>query len=206
MSYLNYISEVKNSRVVILYPGRFSPYHAGHQFSYQKLRESFPENEVYLVTSDVERDAKHPFSFDDKVQIVTTMFTDIDEDHIVENHFPYDVKATLETLELDPKHTIVIVAIGEKDFDERLKDDPYFIDFDGMLDYTAKHHAYKYEVPQLDLNIGSEVISGSVIRKVFSGDDELTKKKIFKTIYPEWNSKIFKLLKERINEKWNVNT
>lgn len=202
MSYIKYITEIKNSNVVVLYPGRFAPYHSGHHYAWKKLRESFPENEIYLTTSNVERDAKHPFSFEEKVKIATTMFPELDEDHIVEAHHPYDVKAVLESLDLDPKETIVVVAIGEKDFDERFADDPYWIDFDGMLDYTAKHHVYKYKLPQLQLQIGQEIISGSVIRRIFGGDDESAKKRLFKTIYPEWNGKIYELMKKRIeNEK-----
>jgi len=197
-NYIKYINEIRNSKVIVLYPGKFEPFHKGHQYSYQKLSESFPENDIYLVTSNVKRDAKHPFNIDEKIQIITTMFPEIEPDQIVENHFPYDVRKTLEILELNPKDYIVIVAIGEKDFDDRFKDDPYFIEFDGMLDYTAKHHAYKYKVPQLQLNIGSELISGTVIRNAFSGDDENLKKKVFKTIYPEWNSEIYKLLNKRI--------
>jgi hypothetical protein len=201
MSYTNYINEIKNSKVIVIYPGRFSPFHSGHRFSYDKLREAFPENDIYLTTSDVEKDAKHPFSYLDKKEIITTMFPDIPEETILNQHYPYDVDAILASLELNPKDTIVVVGIGEKDFDSRFEDDPYWIDFDGMLDYTAKHHAYKYKLPQLQLQIGTEIISGSVIREIMKSDDETKKKRLFKTVYPEWNGKIFKLIDRRINSE-----
>lgn len=200
MNYLNYINEIKNSKVVILYPGRFQPMHLGHFWGYQKLKEAFPENEIYLVTSDIVKEKTHPFSFDEKVQIVTTMFPIIDEEHIIENHYPYDIESTLEKLELNPAKVIVIVAIGEKDFESRFEDDPYYIEFDGMLDYTANHHVYKYKLPQLELVIGSETISGKIVRDIFSGDDENRKKLLFKTVYPEWNGKIYNLLNKNINQ------
>lgn len=194
MSYIQYINEIKNSKVIILYPGRFQPMHKGHYYSYQKLRESFPENEIYFVTSNVEKDKTHPFSFDEKKKIITTMFPEIEEDFIIENHYPYDVLETLEILDINPKKVIVLVGIGEKDFESRFEDDPYFIEFDGMLDYTADKHVYKYKLPQLELKIGSETISGKIIRDIFSGDDQTKKKLLFKTVYPEWNSEIFKML------------
>ena len=184
--------------MILLYPGKFQPFHKGHWFSYMKLREAFQENEIFIVTSNVEKDKKHPFSFDEKVEIITTMFPEIEEDNIIENHYPYDVKKTLQILEIKPSSVIVIVAIGEKDFEERFKDDDYFIDFDGMLDYTANQHVYKYKLPQLNLQIGSETISAKIIRDIFSGDDEYEKKKLFKTVYPEWNGKIYNLLDKEI--------
>jgi len=204
-NYITYINEIKNSKVIVIYPGRFMPPHLGHVYSYTKLREAFPENDIYLTTSDVEKDAKHPFSFEDKKEILQTMFSDIPEETILNQHYPYDVKAILESLDLNPKETIVVVGIGEKDFDSRFKDDPYWIDFDGMLDYTAKHHAYKYKLPQLQLQIGTEIISGSVIREIMGGDDETKKKRLFKTVYPEWNGKIFKLIDKAINALETIN-
>lgn len=197
MSYLKYINEIKNSKVIILYPGKFQPFHKGHYYSYQKLKEVFPENELYLITSNVDVDKKHPLTFEEKVGVITTMFP-IDEETIIEQHYPYDVKKTIKTLEYKLSDVIVIVAIGEKDFEDRFADDDYFIDFDGMLDYTANNHVYKYKLPQLDLLIGSETISAKIIRDVFSGDDDNKKKLLFKTVYPKWNTKIFDILKRKI--------
>ena len=54
---------------IAIYPGRFHPFHKGHQASYQYLQNQFGADNVFIGTSNVVAPLTSPFSFEDKKQI-----------------------------------------------------------------------------------------------------------------------------------------
>jgi len=50
----NKLDELKltKNNVVVVYPGRFQPFHKGHYHSYSQLVSKFGKNNVYIATSD----------------------------------------------------------------------------------------------------------------------------------------------------------
>ncbi len=61
-------------KTVVTYVGRFHPFHSGHNATYQHLVKKFGKDNVYIGTSDKVQLPKSPFTFKEKVQIMTTMF------------------------------------------------------------------------------------------------------------------------------------
>ena len=53
---------------LVIYPGRFHPFHQGHMASYDWLTKQFGENNVYIASSSVQDPATSPFEFGDKVK------------------------------------------------------------------------------------------------------------------------------------------
>ena len=55
---------------VVVYPGRFHPFHKGHASVYNSLVKQFGAGNVYIATSDKVDPPKSPFTFDEKVQMM----------------------------------------------------------------------------------------------------------------------------------------
>jgi nicotinic acid mononucleotide adenylyltransferase len=50
---------------VIIYAGRFHPFHKGHLASYNYLTKHFGEDSVYIATSNTQSPSTSPFSFEE---------------------------------------------------------------------------------------------------------------------------------------------
>jgi len=180
--------EVK--KLVVVYSGRFQPFHAGHYVSYLKLCQKFGKDNVYIATSNVTSGPKSPFNFNEKKEIATKMFN-VPSDKFIEVKNPYAPKEILQ--HFDGKTTAYIAAVGEKD-ESRLTG-KYFKPYKGKTGYGYDEIGYTYAVPA-----ESNPISGTDVRNwLGSGDDE-SKKKRFLKAYPKFNADIFKMITNKLNE------
>jgi cytidyltransferase-like protein len=59
---------------IVVYAGRFQPFHKGHYDAYQRLVNEFGSGNVYIATSNDTSSDKSPFSFNEKKEIATKMF------------------------------------------------------------------------------------------------------------------------------------
>src|SRR5210317_1095544 len=57
--------------IVVVYAGRFQPFHKGHYATYSHLVKKFGKNNVYIGTSNKTDNNKSPFNFKEKVMIIT---------------------------------------------------------------------------------------------------------------------------------------
>ena len=55
---------------VVVYAGRFQPFHKGHYGSYQQLVKKFGKDNVYIGTSNKTDNIKSPFKFKEKKMII----------------------------------------------------------------------------------------------------------------------------------------
>lgn len=138
----NYITEA-GPQLVVLYPGRFQPFHLGHKDVFQSLQANYGRDSVYIATSNKTELPKSPFNFNDKVTFMHA--AGIPSDRILEVASPYKLPAQFQ-----PENTIFIVAVGEPDR-ERLKPDSvkkdgnpgYFKTFKNISECTtADKHGY----------------------------------------------------------------
>jgi nicotinamide mononucleotide adenylyltransferase len=60
-------------RTVVIYPGRFHPFHRGHKSSYDYLVKKYGADSVFVVSSDKQDADKSPFSFADKMDMMTKL-------------------------------------------------------------------------------------------------------------------------------------
>jgi len=155
---MNLINEVDKpivKKTIVVYAGRFQPFHKGHYAAYKKLVDKFGRDSVYVGTSNDTNDAKSPFNFKEKKQIATTMF-DIPDNHFVQIRNPYKPVEILTNF--DGKTTQYIAAVGEKDA-QRLQG-KYFKQYDGKAGYGYDKIGYVYPVPA-----EQNPISGTDVRK-----------------------------------------
>ncbi len=177
--------------LVVVYSGRFQPFHAGHYLSYLKLCQKFGKENVYIATSNSTSGTKSPFNFNEKKEIATKMFN-VPSDRFVEVKNPYAPKEILQ--DFDGKTTAYIAAVGEKD-ESRLSG-KYFKPYRGKTGYGYDEIGYTYAVPA-----ESNPISGTDVRSWLGNGDDESKKKGFLKAYPKFNADIFKMITNKLNEE-----
>jgi len=189
-------------KVVVVYSGRFQPFHKGHYATYENLIRKFGKDSVYIGTSNVTDSKKSPFNFKEKKAIMMQMFG-IPSSKIVNVKNPYRPEEILNKFDSDT--TGLIVVVGEKD-QNRLSGN-YFTPYKGKVEHGYLDKGYVYASPAQP-----NPISGTDVRYWLSAGSEEERKKNFTKAYPKFDSQIFKLitlklkgLKECINEEIKLN-
>jgi len=187
---------------IVVYSGRFQPFHKGHFATYQNLVKKFGSDSVYIGTSNVTDSKKSPFNFKEKKAIMTTMFG-IPSNKIVNIRNPYAPEEILKKYDSDT--TGLIVVVGEKD--ENRLGGKYFTPYKGKVTEPYLDRGYVYASPAT-----SNPISGTDVRYWLSAGSVADRKKNFTKAYPKFDEQIFKLitlklkgLKEYINEEIKLN-
>jgi len=189
-------------KVVVVYSGRFQPFHKGHYATYENLIRKFGKDSVYIGTSNVTDSKKSPFNFKEKKAIMMQMFG-IPSSKIINIKNPYRPEEILNKYDSDT--TGLIVVVGEKD-QNRLSG-KYFTPYKGKVEQGYLDKGYVYASPAQP-----NPISGTDVRYWLSAGSEEERKKNFTKAYPKFDSQIFKLitlklkgLKECINEEIKLN-
>jgi cytidyltransferase-like protein len=139
----NYVAEA-GPQLVVLYPGRFQPFHLGHGDVFRSLQGKFGRDNVYIATSNKVEPPKSPFNFADKTVLMNA--AGIPSDRIIEVTNPYKLPEPT----FNPANTIFIAAVGAPDKD-RLRPDcikkdgnpGYFKTFESLDKCTtADKHGY----------------------------------------------------------------
>lgn len=172
-------------KTIVVYSGRFQPFHKGHYAAYQKLVSKFGANNVYIGTSDKTDGGKSPFNFKEKVVIMGKMFG-IPPSKIVQLSNPYAPKEILS--KFDGKTTAYIAAVGDKDA-SRLQG-KYFKPYKGKTGYGYDEIGYTYIIPP-----ESDAISGTDVRKWLSSDNA---EKLFLKAYPKFDKEIYKMITKKL--------
>ncbi len=139
----NYVKEDNGPEVVVVYPGRFQPFHLGHKEVFNSLQNKFGRDNVYIATSNKTDGAKSPFNFSDKTVFMNA--AGIPSDRIIEISNPYALPQ-----QFNPENTIFVAVVGSPD-KNRLNPDStkkdgsasYFKMFDSFEKaVTADQHGY----------------------------------------------------------------
>jgi hypothetical protein len=139
----SYVAEA-GPQLVVLYPGRFQPFHLGHADVFRALQNQFGRDSVFIATSNKVELPKSPFNFSDKTVLMNA--AGVPSDRIIEVTNPYK----LPEPPFNPANTIFIAAVGSPDR-ERLRPDSvkkdgspgYFKTFESLDKcVTADKHGY----------------------------------------------------------------
>ena len=165
---------------LVIYPGRFHPFHQGHMASYEWLTKQFGENNVYIASSNVQDPETSPFTFGDKVTMMTKL--GVPSGHIVNVKNPYQATEITSMLSSEEKaDTALVFAVSEKDaerFNFKPKKDgspgylqPVPENKKGMKPMTK--HGYVAITPTVNFRVkGADANSASQIRKLYlEGND-----------------------------------
>jgi len=178
---------------VVVYAGRFQPFHKGHYATYSHLVKKFGKNNVYIGTSNKTDNNKSPFNFKEKVMIITKMFG-IPSSRIIEVKNPYVPTEVLKKFDKDT--TAFITVVGKKDA-SRLGG-KFFTPYKDNLDFEGyEDKGYVYIAPNQ-----SNPISGTDVRNGLKSGSEDDKKNFFsKRAYPKFDKKIFGFITNTLNEE-----
>ena len=197
----NKLDELKltKNNVIVVYPGRFQPFHKGHYHSYSQLVSKFGKKNVFIATSNKTEAGRSPLGFKEKKVIMTTMFG-IPSSQIVQVKNPYAPSEILN--KYDPDSTVLVVAVGEKD-SSRLMGGKYFQSFKGTKDFdTYENQGYVIIASPLQLKIGGKLISGTIVRKLLGQElDDKTRQSMFKTLFGKYDKRIDMILKKKFERK-----
>ena len=175
---------------IVVYAGRFQPFHKGHYAAYQNLVSEFGSANVYIATSNDTSSDKSPFSFNEKKEIATKMFG-VPSTKFIKVSNPYRPVEILK--KYDGQTIAYIAAVGEKDA-SRLQG-KYFKPYKGKSGYGYDEIGYTYSIPAEE-----NPISGTDVRKGLGSNDKEKAKKFFLKTYPKFDKDIFKMITTKLSE------
>jgi hypothetical protein len=195
-------------KVLAIYPGRFQPWHRGHYQVYQWLRSKF--GDAVIATSNKVEAPKSPFNFEEKKRMMVLAGVPSKKIKHVTN--PYVSSEILK--EYDPKTTVLVFAVSQKDMDE----DPRFSfknTKSGKPGYLQPYNGnekhlkpfgdasapkgYVIVTPTFTFNVlGKPATSASELRKQFVSLDNSKQKEFIKDLFGTYDAAIHKLMDKKI--------
>jgi len=183
---------------LVIYPGRFHPFHLGHKASYDWLTQQFGENSVYVASSDKHNDEDSPFRYEDKVKMATKLGVPAGRIKQVKN--PYQATEITKALSDQEKaNTVLVFAVSAKDaqrFDYRPKANgsPAYLqplpeDEKGIKPMTQ--HGYVVVTPTVNFRVqGADANSASQIRKLYTAGNDNDRDQIIVDLYGAADSEL----------------
>ena len=179
-------------RKVVIYPGRFHPFHKGHKSVYDYLVKKYGAANVFVVSSGTQAPMTSPFSFADKKEMMVAL--GVPRSQITQVKSPYQAREVTE--KFDSETTAVIFAVSEKDserFNFKPKKDgsPSYMQPLGKKLEPMNTHGYVELVPTATFSIaGKEINSASQIRAMYMNSNDEGRMNIIAELYGEPNEKI----------------
>ena len=183
--------------VVVVYSGRFQPFHIGHYSTYKKLVQKFGKDKVFIGTSNKTQAGRSPLNFKEKKKIITKFFP-VSPKMVVQVKNPYNPQ---EILSKFPEDTTYIAAVGEKD-SQRLKG-KYFKPYKKGSEIPYKEGAFVLAVPPTGFKVRGKPVSGTMVRAVFGGSDKEEQKELFTKMYGKFDSSMYKFMINKFDGKIN---
>jgi len=191
--------DLVDKEIIVIFPGNFQPMGQHQREEYQRLCRKFGVDNVFVVTDDMVNKQKHPFTFDEKVQIMKR--------HGIKNiervSNPFMPNEILKNF--DENNTVVIFAVSQKNLKE-LKSYKRLTKYNGSAKLTIKDiqnpyvyymitNEVKYDIPSFGL------MSFDTIQKAL-GDREAKLSELksrFISIFGWFDSKIFNMVISKMN-------
>jgi len=195
-------------KTLVVYPGRFQPFHKGHAQVYKWLKSKF--GDAVIATSDKVEAPKSPFNFKEKVKMMT--LAGVPSNAIKQVANPYIAREILK--DYDPKTTVLVFAVSQKDMEEdpRFSFKPTKSGKPGYLQPYAGNEkklqpfgdtmmpkGYVIVTPTFTFDVlGKPATSASELRKQFVSLDNTKQKEFVKDLFGKYDASVHKLMKEKI--------
>jgi len=177
---------------IVIMPGGFHPFHAGHASLYQSALKAFPGAEVYVAATNDTKTRPFPFSIKEKLAKVAG----VAPGHFIQVKSPFQPKEI--TGHYNPDKDVVIFVRSEKDRNESpkpggMKKDgtpAYFQPWTGKDVQSFGQHAYMAYLPTVEFGPG--IKSATEIRNAWPKLDDRRKTAMVMSLYPatQKNSKL----------------
>lgn len=198
---------------IVIMPGGFHPFHAGHYALYQSAKEAFPGAEVYVAATNDQSERPFPFALKEKL----AKLAGVEPGHFVQVKSPF--KAEEITSKYDPNEDVLIFVRSEKDRNESPKpggtkkdgSPSYFQPWTGKNVKPFSKHAYFAYLPTVEFGPG--ITSATQIRNAWPTLNDKRKTALVMSLYPvtQKNNKLAQnvvgmfdqVMGTEVNEKWS---
>jgi hypothetical protein len=169
---------------IVIMPGGFHPFHAGHFALYQSAKKAFPDADVYVAATNDQSERPFPFALKEKL----AKLAGVDPSRFVQVKSPFMPREI--TQNYDPEQDIVIFVRSEKDKNEQPKpggtkkdgSPAYFQPYTGKDMQPFGKHAYMDYLPTVEFGPG--ITSATQIRKAWPTMDAKGKADLVASLYP----------------------
>jgi hypothetical protein len=178
---------------IVIMPGGFHPYHAGHHALYQSAQRAFPDAEVFVAATNDTSSRPFPFAVKEKL----AKLAGVESGHFVQVKSPF--RAEEITSRFDPARDVLIFVRSEKDAGSPPQ--PGGVKKDGSPSYLQPllgadklepfaKHAYMAYLPTVEFGPG--MTSATQIRTAWPTLNEKRKTALVMSLYPatQKNSKL----------------
>jgi len=171
---------------VIIMPGGFHPFHAGHYALYQQAQDAFPWADVYVAATNDTSTRPFPFAIKEKL----AKLAGVKSGHFVQVKSPFQAREI--TANLDPANTQLIFVRSEKDANKPpqaggVKKDgnpAYLQPLEGQDELAPMNqHAYMAYLPTVEFGPG--MTSATEIRTAWPRLNEKRKTALVMSLYPK---------------------
>lgn len=170
---------------IVIMPGGFHPYHAGHHALYQSARRAFPDAEVFVAATNDTSSRPFPFAVKEKL----AKLAGVEPGHFVQVKSPF--RAEEITAKFDPARDVLIFVRSEKDAGSPPQ--PGGVKRDGSASYLQPlqgaqklepfaRHAYMAYLPTVEFGPG--MTSATQIRTAWPTLNEKRKTALVMSLYP----------------------
>jgi hypothetical protein len=170
---------------LVIIPGGFHPFHAGHKALYDAARDAFPSADIYIAaTADT---STRPFPFEVKKKLAR--IAGIDGHRFIQVKSPFRAEEIAQ--HYDPANTVLIFARSEKDRDQQpraggVKKDgsaAYLQPFKRNGLQPMNQHGYMTYLPTVQFGPG--MTSATEIRAKWPTMDAEQKVRLVQQLYPD---------------------
>lgn len=174
---------------IVIMPGGFHPFHAGHFALYQSALKKFPDAEVYVAATNDQSERPFPFKIKEKL----AKLAGVEPGKFIQVKSPF--KANEITDHYDPEKDVLIFVRSEKDKNEQPKpggtkkdgSPSYFQPWTGKDVQPFSKHAYFEYLPTVIFGPG--IKSASEIREVWPKLNDKRKLAMVYSLYPDTQKK-----------------
>ena len=170
---------------IVIMPGGFHPFHAGHYALYQSAQRTFPDAEVFVAATNDTSSRPFPFPVKEKL----AKLAGVEAGHFVQVKSPF--KAEEITAKFDPARDTLIFVRSEKDSTKPPQ--PGGVKRDGSPSYLQpllgakklepfSRHAYVAYLPTVEFGPG--MTSATEIRSAWPQLNEKRKTALVMSLYP----------------------
>jgi hypothetical protein len=170
--------------MIVIMPGGFHPFHAGHYALYQSAKKAFPGAEVYVAATNDMSERPFPFALKEKL----AKLAGVDAGHFVQVKNPFQSKEI--TQNYNPDEDVLVFVRSEKDRNEQPKpggtkkdgSPAYFQPYTGEDLQPFSKHAYMAYLPTVEFGPG--ITSATQIRKAWPTLNDKRKLAMVMSLYP----------------------
>ncbi len=193
---------------IIVYGGRFQPFHIGHKSSYDHLAEKFG-GDVFIASAEKPPGPKDPFTWAQKKKLAVSL--GVPSSKFVKVKNVYNLAFLKEVLPIDDD-TVVILAMSEKDSDRLISKNVdkqgYALKKNGERQAIQRYpkndkklsteFTYAYITPTVDFKVAGKSVTGATqIRDMYAKANDKKRQRMIVDLY----GKVTPALKKMFDSK-----